>query len=303
MEMKKILTVLLLIFSLTSFGQDRLISTTNITFDNEFQNSFRKYFGYDKNIIIKNKDTTKENHVLDITPLLGWRCYFFNGKENHFVDYRLNTGFKYDKNWCVNTNISFLNSSMWSPIFFDGLFRYSGNKYSTELFVEREAVGTPITNELRYVSVSSGLSFDYRVSRNLTMVNSLTHNSISDGNDRWFYSNRFIYALKNNSYIDFKVKKMFGGEWSPYYFSPNQINQFNMGYGFNHSYEYNIKLKFYVGVGFQNIDKYNMLMMNYDLKLNKTYKKWFFEVSFGSRNFNNYIYNVFNTKIAYIINK
>lgn len=303
MEIRKILTVLLTLIFTTVFGQDKFISITNFTFDNAFQNSFREYVGYDKNFVIKNKDTSKEDHILDITPLFGGRSYFFNGKENHFTDYRLNTSFKYDKKFSTSTNIYFLNSKSWSPIFFDGLFRYSGKRLSSELFVERELVGTPVTNQMRYVSFSNGLSLDYRLTKKTILVNSLTYNLISDGNDRLFYISRVIYTMKKNSYVDFKLKRMFGGEYSPYYFSPININQYNLGYGFNRTYKPNINIKFYFGLGYQSINNDNMLMMNYDLKINKLYKKWLFEVYFGSKNFNTYIYNVFNTKIAYTLSK
>lgn len=299
--MKYILTFILSIFTFLALSQDKVVSYSYVTFDNAYQNSIREYVGYDKNFVIKNKDTTKEDHILDVTPLVGWRCYFYKGMENHFVDYRVNTNFKYNKNWCVNTNISFLRSKEWSPVFFDGFARYSKNKYSTEFFIERESVGTPIANQLRLVSTSTGASFDFRLSRRLTLVNSLAHNHISDGNVRWFQTARLIHTLGSNSYVDIKMKRMFGGEWSPYYFSPNQIYQYNVGYGFNKSIK-GFGVKFYLGTGFQRIDKENMLMMNYDLRLNKTFnKKWYGELSTSSRNFNDYIYNTVNVRVIYTI--
>jgi len=298
---KYILTFILSIFTFLTLSQDKIVSSTYLTFDNEYQNSVRKYVGYDKNFIINRKDTTKENHVLDVIPLVGWRCYFYKGQENRFIDYRVSTNFRYDRNFCINANVSFLNSSMWSPVFFDGLVRYTKKRYSSEFFFERESVGTPIANELRYSSTSTGLSLDYRVSRKLTVVNSLAYNGISDGNNRWFHSTRLIYTLKNNSYIDLKLRRMIGGEWSPYYFSPNQINQYNFGYGFNRVYKRKLGIKLYFGMGIQKIDDDIMLMSNYDLRLNRTYKKWYFEVSAGTRNFNTYIFNTVNTKITYTI--
>ncbi len=299
--MKYILTLILSLFTVLTFSQDRVISSTYLTFDNAYQNSIRKYVGYDKEFIIKNKDTNKADHMLDVTPLVGWRCYFYKGQENHFVDYRINTNFKYSRNLIFNTNVSFLTLNTWKPIFFDGLLRYSKGRFSTEVFFERESVGTPIANELRYVSSSIGASLDYRVSRKITVVNSFSYNNISDGNNRWFHSSRMIYSLKNNSYIDLKLRRMIGGEWSPYYFSPNQINQYNFGYGFNRVYKRKLGIKLYFGMGIQKIDNDIMLMSNYDLRLNRTYKKWYFEVSAGTRNFNTYIFNTVNTKITYTI--
>ena len=301
--MKYILTFILSIFTYFALSQDKVVSYSYVTFDNAYQNSMRQYVGYDKNFVIKNKDTTKEDHILDVTPLVGWRCYFYNGMENNFVDYRVNTNFKYNKNWCVNTNVSFLSSKEWSPVFFDGFVRRNKNRYSTEFFIERESVGTPIANQLRLVSTSAGLSTDFKISRRLTIVNSLAYNNISDGNSRWFHVSRLIHTLNSTSYVDFKMRRMIGGDWSPYYFSPNQIYQYNVGYGFNKSIK-GVGAKFYFGTGLQRIDNYNMLMMNYDLRLNRTFnEKWYGELSTSSRNFNEYIYNTVNVRVIYTIGK
>lgn len=300
--MKYILVIILSVFTFLAFSQDKVVSYTYITYDNAYQNSLRQYVGYDKNFIIKNKDTTKEDHVLDVTPLVGWRCYFFAGDENHFVDYRVNTNYRYNKNWCLNTNVSFLSSKEWSPVFYDAFLRHSKNRYSTEFFMERETVGTPKTNELRLISNSFGISNDFRVNRKLTVVNSLAYNKISDGNSRFFHTTRLIYNLNSTTYIDVKMKRMAGGEWSPYYFSPNQINQYNFGYGFNRVYKRKLGVKLYFGMGIQKIDNDIMLMSNYDLRLTRTFnKKWYGEISTGSRNFNTYIYNTFNMKFVYTI--
>lgn len=302
--MKYILILLLSFFTLLATAQDKVVSYSYVTFDNAYQNSIRQYIGYDKNFIIKNKDTTKEDHTLDITPLVGWRCYFFDGYENHFIDYRVNTAYRWSKNLCFNGNVSFLTFNTWTPVFYDGFVRYTKRRFSTEIFSERESVGTPLTNDLRYVSNTNGLSVDFRVSRRLTFVSSLANNTISDGNSRWFHSCRFIYTLKNNSYVDIKARRMIGGEWSPYYFSPNQINQYNIGWGFNRSFGNDLGVKFYFGSGVQIIDKESLLMLNYDLRLTKKLNKnWNFELSTGSRNFNTYIFNTVNIKFVYNITK
>jgi len=302
--MKYFLILLLSFFTLLATAQDKVVSYSYVTFDNEYQNSVRKYIGYDKNFIIKNKDTTKEDHVLDITPLIGWRCYFFNGYINRFNDYRVNTIYRYNRNLCVNGSISFLGSNKWSPIFYDGFIRYNKGRLSTEVFSEKESVGTPLTNDLRYVSYTNGLSVDLRASRRITLVNSIANNRITDGNSRWFYSARIIYTLKNKSYTDIKIRRMIGGNYSPYYFSPNEISQYNIGWGFNRSFKNDLGVKFYFGSGLQFINNESMLMLNYDLRLTKKLNKnWNFELSTGSRNFNTYIFNTVNIKFVYTITK
>lgn len=305
--MRNILTLLISIITFFAMSQDRFVSNTYLTNDNAYQSSFKQYIGYDKNFVIKNKDTTKEDHILDVTPMIGWRCYFYNGLENHYSDIRTNVAYKYNRNLCANINLSFLSSKDWSPVFFDGYLRYTRKRLSYEFFKERETVGTPVTNNLRYISSFTGLSVDYRMSRKLTMVNSLAYNTVSDGNRRFFQTFRLIRTLKDNrSYIDFKLRKMFGGEWSPYYFSPSYINQYNVGYGFYKPiYKEKFISKFYFGAGAQEIDNYYMAMFNVDFKANTNFKsKWNYEFAFSSRNFNTYIYNTFTFKVYYtFVNK
>ena len=285
-------------------SQDRFLSHTYLTNDNAYQSSFKQYFGYEKNLIFYPKDTLKQDRLLSVTPMIGWRCYFFNGLENNYTDVRTNVSYKYNNRLCGSFNLSFLSSKDWSPMFYDGYIRYSRKRFSYELYRERETVGTPVTNNLRYISSFTGLSADFRLNRRLTLVNSLAYNDISDSNGRWFQTMRFICTIKNGSYVDLKIRKMYGGEWSPYYFSPNYINQYNVGYGFYKPKE-KFTTKFYFGAGFQEIDNYYMVMFNLDLKATTNLRsKWNYEFALSSRNFNTYLYNTFTFKVYYtFVNK
>lgn len=298
--MRYLLSLLFLFITLSGVSQDRFVSNTYLTNDNAYQSSFKQYVGYEKNLILHPKDTTKPDRTLSITPMIGWRCYFYDGLVNHYTDLRTNIAYRHSTRFCTNFNISYLSSKEWSPLFFDGFVRYSRKSLSFELYKERETVGTPITNNLRYVSSFTGLSVDFRMSRRFTMVNSLVYNTISDGNARWFQTMRFIYSLKNSgSYVDFKLRKMYGGEWSPYYFSPNYINQMNVGYGFFKQKE-KFSTKFYLGTGFQEIDNYYMAMFNVDFKISTNRdSKWNYDFAVSSRNFNEYLYNTFTIKAYY----
>jgi hypothetical protein len=282
-------------------SQDRFLSHTYLTNDNAYQSSFKQYVGYEKNFTFHPKDTLEPDRLLSVTPMIGWRCYFYNGLENHYTDVRTNVSYKYSNRLCGSFNLSFLSSKDWSPMFYDGYIRYSRKKFAYELYRERETVGTPVTNNLRYISSFTGLSVDFRLTRRLTLVNSLAYNDINDGNRRWFQTMRFISTIKNRSYVDLKVRKMYGGEWSPYYFSPSYINQYNVGYGFYKPvYKDKFTTKFYFGAGVQEIDNYYMYMFNLDLKVTTDLKsKWNYEFALSSRNFNTYLYNTFTFKVYY----
>jgi len=297
--MRYLLSLLFLLITLSGVSQDRFVSSTYLTNDNAYQSSFKEYVGYEKNLVFHPKDTTKPERNLSITPMIGWRCYFYNGLENHYTDLRTNISYRHSRRLCTNFNVSKLSSKEWSPLFFDGFVRYSRKRMAYELYTERETVGTPVTNNLRYVSSFTGLSVDFRISRRFTMVNSLAYNKVNDGNTRWFQTMRFIYSLNSSSYVDFKLRKMYGGEWSPYYFSPNYINQMNVGYGFFKQKE-KFSTKFYIGSGFQEIDNYYMAMFNVDFKISTNRdSKWNYDFAVSSRNFNEYLYNTFTIKAYY----
>ena len=299
--MKYILVIFSLIYSLTFLSQDRLVSYTYLTADNAYQTSLKQYVGYDKSITIHPSDTNKSDKILHIIPLVGFRDYYYNNKSNQYSDFRVNTSFKYDRNLCFGLNASLIHTNNWTPLLYDGFIRWSRKRISTELFREHELVGTPTTNDLRYTSTFTGLSVDYRLNRYLTVVNGISYNRISDGNDRWYYIGRIICSIGDRSYFDFKTRQMWGGEWSPYYFSPQAMAQYNIGYGFYKPImNEKLMMKFYFGSGVQVIDKDRMAMFNLDVKITTNFKsRWNAELQLGSRNFNTYVYNMATLKITY----
>lgn len=303
--MRYLLMLMVAMMSFMTIGQERIGSYTYITADNAYQYSVRQYAAYTKSFTIHPKDTTKPDRQLDITQMLGGRCYFYNGVENHYSDIRTNISYRHNRKWCANFSVSSLHSKDWSPVFFEGFVRYNKKRLSLEMFQERESVGTPITNELRYVSYSSGISADYRISRRLTAVGSITRNSISDGNRRWYQTSRIICEIGEGAYIDLKARRMFGSEWSPYYFSPSYINQYNIGYGFYKPFhDGKLNTKLYVGLGIQEIENNYMSMFNVDIKESTSFdSSWNADLIFSTRNFNEYIYSTLTLKVHYTFGK
>jgi hypothetical protein len=94
---------------------------------------------------------------------------------------------------------------------------------------------------------------------------------------------------------------MMGGEWSPYYFSPETISQNQMGVGFNQKIlKDKAMIKGYLGGGIQKIDDENMYLFALDMKfIYKIKTKLDGETSLGVRNFNKYIYSFGNAKLNY----
>ena len=294
-----------LLIALTAFhgaSQQKLTTQTYVTADNAYQNSIRQYGGYERAFTIQRSDTSLPSMKLTAAQLIGWRCYFMDGVVTDFKDARTSITFSPNRRFFANANVSLLGSSAWSPVFFDGFLRYHKSRITAETFVERESVGTPITNQLRYVSTTAGLSVDFRINRRLTTVNGFAMNSINDGSIRWYQTHRLIYTLKGGRhYIDAKTRVMFGSQTSPYYFSPLAVNQYNVGYGiFMPTKNDKLYLKAYVGLGIQEVNHDHMSMFNVDLKATSNFdSRWNGEIIFTTRNFNEYIFNTFSMRIFY----
>ena len=198
-------------------------------------------------------------------------------------------------------NPSLLLSKNFSTFSYEFSTAYQYKKWYLEASSERDLVGARAL-EMNLVSNYYGLSLDYSPIKQLTLVGGLQYNYITDYNKRWFYLSRVVYTLKNEKvYFDFRTKNMMGGEWSPYYFSPEDISQKQIGFGLNETFlNEKFIFKSYIGGGIQTIDKESMYLLTTDFKVStQLLKKLKGEVSFGIRNFNKYIYSFGNLKLNY----
>lgn len=302
--MRNLIVALFMLVSALAAGQDRIVSSNYFTGDNEYQYSFRQYVGYERNMELKSRDTLKPNMIFSVTPAAGWRHYFYDGAYNTYADARVSGSYRRGRNFRLGASVSQLFSKEWSPTFMDGYARYSFTRAAFEAYFEREAVGTPVTNDLRYSSSSIGSSFDYRIGRKSTLVLGMSRNEITDGNVRWFQTARTIYAFGRNSYVDLKLRRMYGSEWSPYYFSPRSVIQISSGYGLYSDLKNGGSLKIYAGAGFQEIEGYVMSMFSVDAKISfPVSSRMECEVVAGSRNFNEYLYHTLSIRLSYDLKK
>lgn len=301
--MRNMIAAILVAFSMAALGQERAFSSSYFTGDNEYQYSSRQYAGYERDIALKSKDTTRPDGLLVASAAGGWRCYFYGGLENSYSDARISAAYRKGRNFRAGASVSQLYSKDWSPAFFDGYARYTRGRYSLEGYLEREAVGTPVTNIMKYSSFTAGASMDFRLSRKSTLVLAMARNEISDGNVRWYQTARMMRSFDRNSYVDFKIRRMFGSEWSPYYFSPRSIVQANAGYGIYSDLKKG-GLKLYAGAGIQEIEGSVMSMFSIDAKVSLALsERWSCEAVASSRNFNQYLYHTLTLRFSYDLKK
>jgi len=301
--MRKLLLFFIL-FPLISFGQKKFFTNTFLSLDNENQLIMKTHQGYitDLDSLFK-KDSLfikRKTYVGISNGLRYYRnnliepTYFFNEAKIYIKSQPIDKMF-------VIFNPSLLISKNLSTLSYEFSTSYIYKKFYIELSSERDLIGARALG-IDLVSNYHGISLDYSPHKRLTFVGSIQYNHITDNNNRWFYISRVIYTLPSEKiYFDFRKRNMMGGEWSPYYFSPETISQNQMGVGFNQKIlKDKAMIKGYLGGGIQKIDDENMYLFALDMKfIYKIKTKLDGETSLGVRNFNKYIYSFGNVKLNY----
>jgi len=301
--MRKLL-ILFILFPLVSFGQKEVFTNSFISLDNESQLNIRTYQGYrtDLDSLFK-KDSVFIKRKTNVGIANGLRYYRTSLDEPtyFFNEAKIYIKTKPIERLTVIFNPSLLMSKEFSNFTYEFNTSYQYKKWYFEASSERDLVGARAI-EMDLVSNYYGLSLDYSPIKRLTLVGGVQYNYISDDNRRWFYLSRVVYSLKNEKmFFDFRTKNMVGGIWSPYYFSPEDISQKQIGFGINQPLlNDKIMFKTYIGGGIQTIDKESMYLLTADFKVTtQLLKRLNSETSLGFRNFNKYIYSFGNIKLSY----
>lgn len=301
--MRKLL-ILFVLLPLVSFGQKEVFNNTFLSLDNENQLNIRTHQGYmtDLDSLFK-KDSIFIKRKTNVGISNGIRYYRTNLSEPTYLfnESKIYIKTKPIERLTVIFNPSLLISKEFSTFTYEFNTSYQYKKWYFESSSERDLVGARAV-KMDLISNYYGLSVDYSPIKRLTLVGGVQYNYISDDNSRWFYLGRIVYSLKNEKmFFDIRSKNMVGGIWSPYYFSPEDISQKQIGFGLNETFS-NEKFIFksYIGGGIQTIDKESMYLLTTDFKVStQLLKKLKGEVSFGIRNFNKYIYSFGNLKLNY----
>ena len=298
---------LILFFSFltsVSFAQKEVFTQSFISFDNENQLNIRTYQGVSTDLdSLFKKDSIfiKRKSIVGIANGLRYYKTNINEPSYFFNEAKIYIKTKPIERLVIIFNPSLLLSKNFSTFSYEFSTAYQYKKWYLEASSERDLVGARAL-EMNLVSNYYGLSLDYSPIKQLTLVGGLQYNYITDYNKRWFYLSRVVYTLKNEKvYFDFRTKNMMGGEWSPYYFSPEDISQKQIGFGFNETFlNEKFIFKSYIGGGIQTIDKQSMCLLAGDFKVStQLMKRLKGEIGFGVRNFNKYIYSFGNLKLNY----
>lgn len=300
----RILTFIFIFIVFNLFGQNDLQIKSKINLDNENQIIFKSYQGYSHTFdSLKIKDSTENLFNVNTGLFNSFVLYQDTSISKKFNEVRTSLEVHFDKGTKVYFSPAILISNNWSPFIYDFNTFIPFKKFNLEINSERDLVG-PRAIKKSIVSQYNGISLDYSPIKKLTIVGSIQKNNITDGNIRYFYISRVIYS-PSWYFIDARTRNMRGGKWSEFYFSPETIDQWNIGTGFTKRFfSDRTRIKSYFGVGYQRVDKQSMSLIIIDLNLsNKFSKKIEGETSIGLRNIGKYFFTFGEFRLKYILDR
>jgi len=178
------------------------------------------------------------------------------GKSEDIQLYSLGTKLHLDKLTSAIT-FSFLRSNInWNPLLFDVQLKWDPSKlWHFELFTSREIVDTVTTLRSNYSVDTYGLSVDYKVLSELTLVGAAFRQRITDGNQRTGLVARVIYSPEKVKWFstEIKAKQITADFNGTGYFSPSKVQDLLLLFGLTVSLK-NWTAKLKVGPGVQQIE-------------------------------------------------
>ncbi len=157
--------------------------------------------------------------------------------EHHFSDKTGDKDFTFGSVWAGKTlsdifrlegSISPYFSSFWSPVFWsDSLIITPSRQYRFELFNARNLVDNMGSVRNKYFFDSYGISADWVISPEITLVGAYVYEHISDGNDKSIEIGKVLYSPESYKGLNLGLfVRNFNNDFtSPFYYSPERYTE------------------------------------------------------------------------------
>ncbi|UCF89067.1 MAG: hypothetical protein JSV70_02115 [bacterium] len=149
----------------------------------------------------------------------------------------------------------------WSPWLYSGNLHYRpDDRWYLEVFGERSIVDTVTSVRLEYLIDTYGLSADYKINQEFTLVGALFTQDITDGNNRFGKVGRVIYVPRGQDHMNFQLKmRMIDSDFNGTgYFSPEKLTEYYFLFQAARPFaDDNWVFKALLGPGIQMIDGHN----------------------------------------------
>lgn len=122
-----------------------------------------------------------------------------------------------------------LDGGAWAPVFYSGVLALRpGRGWYLEVSGERQIVDTVTSARLEYVLESYGLSADYAVTEEITLVGAVFEQRISDGNRRSGRVGRVVFSPRALRWLSLQAKArvLTSDLDGTGYFSPETLNEY-----------------------------------------------------------------------------
>jgi hypothetical protein len=157
--------------------------------------------------------------------------------EHHFSDKTGNEDFTFGSLWAGKTlgdtfrlegSIVPYFSSVWSPVFWsDSLIITPSRQYRFELFNSRNIVDNTGSVRNKFFFDSYGISADWVIHPEITLVGAYVYEHISDGNDKNIEIVKVLYSPESYKWLNLGLSvRNFNNDFtSPFYYSPERYTE------------------------------------------------------------------------------
>ncbi|PLX86003.1 MAG: hypothetical protein C0617_02360 [Desulfuromonas sp.] len=122
----------------------------------------------------------------------------------------------------------------WSPALYAANLVYGPTrKWYAEVFAERGIVDSVTSARLEYTVDTYGVSADYNITDEFTVVGALFTQDFSDGNDRLGRVGRIVYTPRNHDWFNVQLKgRVLESDFNGIgYFSPDRLEEYFLLFG------------------------------------------------------------------------
>lgn len=239
--------------------------TSELTHSNDSDGAEQTMFGIGSEVLVNRRTETKAS------ILAGGYSLKDDSGSKEFNILRLKGQSALSELVKINLRALLYQGSDWSPVAFGGTAAFNPVKsLHLELFTDRAIVDSLLAVEAKYYVDTYGISADYLLLKELTIVGAGYRQNITDGNNRHAGIIKLIYSPRQYDWLNLSaygkiVTSDFRGTG---YFSPERLKEYMIIAGFSKPLlDDAFVVKARVGIGNRKIDGDTNTLSLYELKM------------------------------------
>lgn len=221
-EMKRIalMGIMILIASQAYAVQYRLNSEFSFIEDTDYEK--QRLFALGADAIFDRKSDDR------VAVKAGTHTFTHRGDDEDFDLLSASGGKSFGRNVRLEGNVAFYHSPDWSPVLYGGSLIAAPGPFRFELSGSRELVDSLTAVRNHYLVHTAGISADYSITDEITIVGAYFHQHITDGNDRDGEIGKIIYSPGRYEWLKLaaSIKHLEGEFIGIGYYSPTELTEY-----------------------------------------------------------------------------